>query len=346
MEKKTEEKQPEAERRIPLAGVDQVALFGSQDAYLKLFQRELGVQLVARGAQLLLRGQVDAVELAEQALSELISMVGSGAPLTANDVATVIGLVKSSSVVAAAEPATLEAERRQPLPVVLMAHRGPIRPRSEGQARYVRLVADSDIVFAIGPAGTGKTYLAVAMAVAHLQAREVERIILARPAVEAGESLGFLPGDLKEKVDPYLRPLYDALYDMLPAEKLRRYLEVGVIEIVPLAYMRGRTLNHAFVILDEAQNSTALQMKMFLTRLGVGSKAIVTGDITQIDLPASSESGLVQIQQVVRGIEGIAFAYLSEQDVVRHRLVRDIIRAYDNFQARVQGERGAERSDG
>ncbi|MGQ9854497.1 MAG: PhoH family protein, partial [Candidatus Oleimicrobiaceae bacterium] len=241
---------------------------------------------------------------------------------------------------------TLEAERRQPLPVVLMAHRGPIRPRSEGQARYVRLVADSDIVFAIGPAGTGKTYLAVAMAVAHLQAREVERIILARPAVEAGESLGFLPGDLKEKVDPYLRPLYDALYDMLPAEKLRRYLEVGVIEIVPLAYMRGRTLNHAFVILDEAQNSTALQMKMFLTRLGVGSKAIVTGDITQIDLPASSESGLVQIQQVVRGIEGIAFAYLSEQDVVRHRLVRDIIRAYDNFQARVQGERGAERSDG
>lgn len=345
MEKDTEERQPQTERRIPLAGVDQVALFGSHDSYLKLLQREFGVQLVARGAQLLLRGHVDAVELAEQALCELISMVGRGAPLTANDVATVIGLVKSGSVAAAAEPATLVAERREPLPVVLMAHRGPIRPRSEGQARYVRLVADSDIVFAIGPAGTGKTYLAVAMAVAHLQAREVERIILARPAVEAGESLGFLPGDLKEKVDPYLRPLYDALYDMLPAEKLRRYLEVGVIEIVPLAYMRGRTLNHAFVILDEAQNSTALQMKMFLTRLGVGSKAIVTGDITQIDLPASSESGLVQIQQVVRGIEGIAFAYLSEQDVVRHRLVRDIIRAYDNFQARAQGERGAERSD-
>ncbi|MCR4438513.1 MAG: PhoH family protein [bacterium] len=344
-ETSTEETQEEAVRRIPLPGIDQVALFGSQDAYLKLLQREFGVQLVARGAQLLVRGEAEAVELVEQALSELIAMVGRGVHLTAHDVATVIGLVKSS-VTAGAAPEPRSVEKREPLPVVLMAHRGAIRPRSEGQARYVRLVEENDIVFAIGPAGTGKTYLAVAMAVAHLQAREVERIILARPAVEAGESLGFLPGDLKEKVDPYLRPLYDALYDMLPAEKLRRFLEVGVIEIVPLAYMRGRTLNHAFVILDEAQNSTALQMKMFLTRLGIGSKAIVTGDITQIDLPASSESGLVQIQRVVNGIEGIAFAYLSEQDVVRHRLVRDIIRAYDNFQSRMQAEKAGGENHG
>ncbi|MBC7185888.1 MAG: PhoH family protein [Calditrichaeota bacterium] len=346
METSTEETQEEAVRRIPLPGIDQVALFGSQDAYLKLLQREFGVHMVARGAQLLLRGEPEAVQLVEQALTELIAMVGRGVHLTAHDVATVIGLVKSSGATASTVAEPRSAEKREPLPVVLMAHRGPIRPRSEGQARYVRLVDENDIVFAIGPAGTGKTYLAVAMAVAHLQAREVERIILARPAVEAGESLGFLPGDLKEKVDPYLRPLYDALYDMLPAEKLRRFLEVGVIEIVPLAYMRGRTLNHAFVILDEAQNSTALQMKMFLTRLGIGSKAIITGDITQIDLPASSESGLVQIQRVVNGIEGIAFAYLSEQDVVRHRLVRDIIRAYDNFQSRKQAEKTGEENHG
>ncbi|MDZ7270221.1 MAG: PhoH family protein [candidate division KSB1 bacterium] len=344
METQTEEKEKQTVRRIPLPGVDQVALFGSQDAHLKLMQREFGVQFVARGAQLLVRGSGHAVELVERVLSELLKLLERGGALTVHDVNTVVGLVKNSQLAETRPPA--HAVEREPLPVVLMAHRGPIRPRSEGQARYVRLVADNDIVFAIGPAGTGKTYLAVAMAVAHLQAREVERIILARPAVEAGESLGFLPGDLKEKVDPYLRPLYDALYDMLPAEKLRRFLEVGVIEIVPLAYMRGRTLNHAFVILDEAQNSTALQMKMFLTRLGIGSKAIVTGDITQIDLPSSTESGLVQIQRVVAGIEGIAFAYLTDQDVVRHRLVRDIIRAYDNFQAKTQRDREAGEANG
>ncbi len=344
METKTEETQEQTVRRIPLPGVDQVALFGSQDAHLKLMQREFGVELVARGAQLLVRGSARGVAQVEQVLSELLKLLERGGAVTLHDVNTVVGLVKSSAL-AELEPSPA-VEAREPLPVVLMSHRGPIRPRSEGQARYLRLVADNDIVFAIGPAGTGKTYLAVALAVAHLQAREVERIILARPAVEAGESLGFLPGDLKEKVAPYLRPLYDALYDMLPAEKLRRFLEVGVIEIVPLAYMRGRTLNHAFVILDEAQNSTALQMKMFLTRLGLGSKAIVTGDITQIDLPASAESGLVQIQHVVAGIEGIAFAYLTDQDVVRHRLVREIIRAYDNFQAKTQRERGGGDANG
>jgi phosphate starvation-inducible PhoH-like protein len=194
----------------------------------------------------------------------------------------------------------------------------------------------NDIVFAIGPAGTGKTYLAVAMAVANLKNREVSKIVLARPAVEAGESLGFLPGDLKEKVDPYLRPLYDALDDMLPSEKLKTYMERRIIEIVPLAYMRGRTLNNSFLILDEAQNATAMQMKMFLTRLGDNSKAIITGDVTQIDLPAKTTSGLVQIQEVLQNIDGIDFAYFDRNDVVRHRLVKDIIDAYGKFNGRME----------
>jgi phosphate starvation-inducible PhoH-like protein len=207
-----------------------------------------------------------------------------------------------------------------------------IRPKSAGQKKYVRLVKKNDIVFAVGPAGTGKTYLAVALAVASLKSNEAARIVLTRPAVEAGESLGFLPGDLKEKIDPYLRPLYDALDDMIAPDKLKGYLEKRIIEIAPLAYMRGRTLNNAFVILDEAQNASAMQMKMFLTRLGPNSRAIVTGDVTQIDLPNRAASGLVQIQQVLTGIDGIAFVYLDRNDVVRHRLVKDIIDAYERFQ--------------
>jgi phosphate starvation-inducible PhoH-like protein len=198
---------------------------------------------------------------------------------------------------------------------------------------YVRQVRKNDIVFVIGPAGTGKTYLAVAMAVASLKNNEVSKIVLCRPAVEAGENLGFLPGDLREKIDPYLRPLYDALDDMLPADKLKAYFDKRIIEIIPLAYMRGRTLSNAFVILDEAQNATSLQMKMFLTRLGVNSKAIITGDITQIDLPSRTVSGLVEIQEILKGIEGIAFVYLDKNDVVRHRLVKDIIEAYDKYNA-------------
>ncbi|HTO93710.1 MAG TPA: PhoH family protein, partial [Bacteroidota bacterium] len=203
-----------------------------------------------------------------------------------------------------------------------------------GARAYVSAVRANDIVFAIGPAGTGKTYMAVALAVAALKNSEITKIVLTRPAVEAGESLGFLPGDLKEKVDPYLRPLYDALDDMLPPEKLRNYIEKRIIEIAPLAYMRGRTLNNAFVILDEAQNASAMQMKMFLTRLGPNSRAIVTGDITQIDLPGTTSSGLVQIQEVLRGVEGIAFVYFDRNDVVRHRLVKDIIDAYDRYSGR------------
>jgi phosphate starvation-inducible PhoH-like protein len=215
--------------------------------------------------------------------------------------------------------------------VILYTKNQIIRAKTPGQREYLKQVRNNDIVFAVGPAGTGKTYMAVAFAVASLKNNEITKIVLTRPAVEAGESLGFLPGDLKEKVDPYLRPLYDALDDMLPGEKLRAYLEKRIIEIAPLAYMRGRTLNNAFVILDEAQNASAMQMKMFLTRLGPNSRAIVTGDITQIDLPNRMSSGLVQIQEVLRGIEGIAFVYFDRNDVVRHRLVKDIIDAYDKY---------------
>ena len=215
--------------------------------------------------------------------------------------------------------------------IILFTKNAIIKAKTPGQKEYIRRLQTNDVLFAIGPAGTGKTYLAVAMAVASLKNREVNRIVLARPAVEAGESLGFLPGDLKEKVDPYLRPLYDALDDMLPSEKLKTYLERRIIEIVPLAYMRGRTLNNSFLILDEAQNATAMQMKMFLTRLGNSSKAIITGDVTQIDLPTKTTSGLVQIQEVLQDVEGIDFVYFNRNDVVRHRLVKDIIDAYGKY---------------
>jgi phosphate starvation-inducible PhoH-like protein len=221
-------------------------------------------------------------------------------------------------------------ENYQDNTVLLTTSKRRVYPRTVGQFQYLQSIEENDIVFSIGPAGTGKTYLAVAMAVRALSEREVQRIVLARPAVEAGESLGFLPGDLREKVDPYLRPLYDALYDMIPTDRLRRYLETHTIEVVPLAFMRGRTLNNAFVILDEAQNTTVGQMKMFLTRLGVNSKAIATGDVTQVDLPTDVNSGLIQIQNILMGIDGVTFVYLTERDVVRHRLVRDIIKAYED----------------
>jgi phosphate starvation-inducible PhoH-like protein len=207
-----------------------------------------------------------------------------------------------------------------------------IKPKTVGQSRYVEAVDRHDVVFSIGPAGTGKTYLAVAMAVAELKANRVKRLVFTRPAVEAGESLGFLPGDIRAKVDPYLRPVYDALYDMLQPDKIRKLLEMGVIEIAPLAFMRGRTLNEAFVVLDEAQNTTSAQMKMFLTRIGEDSKAIITGDITQIDLDRPQNSGLVRVQKILKGIEGISFVYLSEKDVIRHRLVQKIIKAYERFE--------------
>ena len=319
------------ERSVPLHGIDQLALFGLKDNNLRRLEKKFSANIVARGSKVLLKGDSEELDQLEQVLTELISLLKRNGEVTENDVDTVVDLVKNQE---AGEKKKNESDKDSDFRVILFANKGPIKPRSQGQARYMKLIADNDIVFAIGPAGTGKTYLAVACAVAQLQAKEIDRIILVRPAVEAGESLGFLPGDLRDKIDPYLRPLYDALNDMLPVDTMRRYLEKGIVEIVPLAYMRGRTLNHAFVILDEAQNSSTMQMKMFLTRLGIGSKAIVTGDITQIDLATSSESGLLQIQEIVKGIDGIEFIYLTERDVVRHRLVREIIRAYDQYGAR------------
>jgi len=272
-----------------------------------------------------LEGEPGDIRLLEKLFAELILLINRNGGITKNDIETLIPLLQNE------KPPEKSVELDH---IIVNGKRDFIRPRSEGQRLYYQSIFENDIVFAIGPAGTGKTYLAVAMAVAHLKSHEVDRIILTRPAVEAGERLGYLPGDIRDKVDPYLRPLNDALYDMLPADKMRRMVEHGEIEIVPLAYMRGRTLNNAFVILDEAQNATENQMKMFLTRLGVNSKAIITGDITQIDLPEKANSGLVQIQYILKGVDGIAFHYLTERDVVRHKLVREIILAYDQHDSK------------
>jgi phosphate starvation-inducible PhoH-like protein len=318
------------EKKIKLEGVDTLMLLGLKDSNLQMIEDRFDADVVVRGDTLLLRGKTEEVNQLERVFKELIFILNKNGNLTPSDVDTVIDLVTVSGGRAERSlPSTLEAEELDT--VVLFTKHDVIRARTPGQREYVRQVRKNDIVFAIGPAGTGKTYLAVAMAVAALKAREVTKIVLARPAVEAGESLGFLPGDLREKVDPYLRPLYDALDDMLPSEKLKSYIEKNIIEIVPLAYMRGRTLNTSFVLLDEAQNASSMQMKMFLTRLGAASKAIVTGDITQIDLPDKTVSGLVQIQDILKGVEGVSFVYFDRNDVVRHKLVKDIIDAYEKY---------------
>jgi phosphate starvation-inducible PhoH-like protein len=322
MDKPLNDQQP-VEKRIGLRGIDPVDFLGAQDANLRLLENELDAQLIVRGHDIILRGLPDQVELAEQVISELVYLANRNGRVIPQDIETVVRLNARGGVREEAPPS---AES-----VLVYTKGGVIKPRTSGQEEYVASAQKNDIVFAIGPAGTGKTYLAVAMAVAALRDHMVDRLILCRPAVEAGESLGFLPGDFREKVDPYLRPLYDALHDMIPGDKLRRLIETRVVEIVPLAYMRGRTLNNCFVILDEAQNTTAAQMKMFLTRLGVNSRAIVTGDITQIDLPESSVSGLIQIQSILKGIDGIGFVYLTDRDVVRHQLVRQIIKAYETL---------------
>jgi len=324
----------EYERRMVLKGIDPLILFGMRDSHLRLLEEELDAQIIARGQEIILRGAEAQVHRAEKVLQELIYLANRN------------GLISPDDILAVSRVADLAAKTREQSEstdsdqVIVYTRNGLIKPRTEGQQAYLSTCRQNDIVFAIGPAGTGKTFMAVAVAMAALRDKLVERIALCRPAVEAGESLGFLPGDFREKVDPYLRPLYDALYDMAPADKLKRLLETRVIEIVPLAYMRGRTLNNAFVILDEAQNTTSLQMKMFLTRLGNNSKAIITGDITQIDLPDKTESGLVQIQSILRGIEGIGFAYLSDRDVVRHPLVRKIIKAYEKNSANGRSKPG------
>jgi phosphate starvation-inducible PhoH-like protein len=319
------------ERRISIRGVDSLQLLGQGDQYLKEILKNFNSRITVRGNEIILQGNEQELRQLDRLFTELILVLNRNDELRHADVETLINVVKRGNGNKTAGQENAGSGQQSARPVIVYTKNAAIKPKTEGQAEFYNSTLKNDIVFVIGPAGTGKTYLAVAIAVSHLRDRQMDRIVLARPAVEAGESLGFLPGDLKEKVDPYLRPLYDALYDMIPADKLRRYLETQVIEIVPLAYMRGRTLNNAFVILDEAQNTTSGQMKMFLTRLGVNSKAIVTGDITQIDLPSTSPSGLVQIREILQGIEGIGFVYLSDHDVVRHKLVRDIIKAYDNY---------------
>lgn len=317
-----------AERKVLLAGVDTMQLLGFNDANLQLIEDRFDATITVRGDQLTVRGSDGETAKVEKIFKELIYILNKNGNLAPNDVDTVIDLV---TVNGSAPEAPREVSPEDSDYAILYTKVGIIKPRTPGQKVYIQQIRKNDIVFAIGPAGTGKTYLAVAMAVAALKNRDVTKVVLARPAVEAGENLGFLPGDLQEKVDPYLRPLYDALDDMLSAERFRSYVEKRIIEIVPLAYMRGRTLHNAFVILDEAQNATAIQMKMFLTRLGAHSRAVITGDVTQIDLPQSTVSGLVQIQDILKAIQGVGFAYFDRNDVVRHRLVKDIIDAYDRF---------------
>jgi len=311
------------EKKIILRGIDPLMFFGMQDRNLKVLESVLDTQIIARGNEIILRGQSTETENAERIITELVHMVNRNGIITPDDIETVVRLTEGQ---AGKPKETVDLNS-----IILYTKHNYIKPKTEGQRKYYESTKRNDIVCSIGPAGTGKTYLAVAIAISYLRDKNVERIILCRPAVEAGENLGFLPGDYREKVDPYLRPLYDALYDMVPLDKLKKQLEANIIEIAPLAFMRGRTLNNCFVILDEAQNSTSLQMKMFLTRLGVNSRAIITGDITQIDLPSRAESGLIQIQDILKGIDGIDFVYLTEKDVVRHHLVRKIIKAYEGY---------------
>jgi len=306
---------------VPEEGV--ATIFGSYDENLKHFESLFNVRIRTQGHEILADGDSPGPERVESVVTQLAGLARDGYRVSAADVKTAADLVAQDPAVDLREhflkgSLTPGGKRR-------------VAPKTINQRRYLDAIEGQDIVFGIGPAGTGKTYLAMAQAVAFLVAKKVSRIILARPAVEAGEKLGFLPGDLQEKVNPYLRPLYDALYDMLDAERVARYLERGTIEIAPIAFMRGRTLNDSFVILDEAQNTTSEQMKMFLTRLGFGSKAVITGDITQIDLPTGRPSGLIEAMKVVHEIEGISFVYFDERDVVRHRLVQQIVKAYEAF---------------
>jgi phosphate starvation-inducible PhoH-like protein len=306
---------------VPDEGVE--SLFGAYDENLKHLEGLFGVRIRTNGHEVIVEGEAPEVGRAEKVIDQLVTLIRSGYKLGKGDVKTAAQLVVQDETVELADyflrGATRTSGKRQ------------VMPKSVNQRKYLAAIEQYDIVFGIGPAGTGKTYLAMAQAVAFLVAKRVSRIILARPAVEAGEKLGFLPGDLQEKVNPYLRPLYDALYDMMEIERADRLLERGTIEVAPIAFMRGRTLNDAFVILDEAQNTTSEQMKMFLTRLGYGSKAVITGDVTQIDLPTARASGLVEAMKVVGKVEGIAFVHFDDKDVVRHPLVQQIVKAYEAY---------------
>ncbi|HEV8311187.1 MAG TPA: PhoH family protein [Methylomirabilota bacterium] len=310
--------------RITLpAESDLLPLLGPNDETLRLLESHLDLRIVARGVEIILKGEERQVARGARILEELQGRVAAGLPVQGPDVRAAL------RVLAEDEGADLRNMLRDAIPVP--SRKKQITTKTPTQKRYVDAIRARDVVVAIGPAGTGKSYLAMAMAVSAMTRREVSRIILTRPAVEAGERLGFLPGDMYEKVHPYLRPLYDALYDMMEPDKVATLTERGAIEIAPLAYMRGRTLNDAFIVLDEAQNTTSEQMKMFLTRLGFNSRMVITGDITQVDLPSTRASGLIEIQAVLKGIPGIAFVYFTEKDVVRHELVSEIIRAYDEW---------------
>jgi phosphate starvation-inducible PhoH-like protein len=311
--------------RIDLSGVDQRGLFGHKGAYLNLIESQFDSKIVARGDWITVEGEPEEVKKIQTLFSDLVSYLSKNGELNERYVLYSIAIIKENG---RGPTELMDAETT----VTSAATKEAVRPKTIGQDRYVKAIEELDIVFSIGPAGTGKTYLAVAKAVSFFKRRLVQRIILTRPAVEAGESLGFLPGDIRAKVDPYLRPLYDALQDMLAAERIKKLMELGTIEIAPLAFMRGRNLSNCFVILDEAQNTTTGQMKMFLTRLGPGSKAVITGDITQIDLDDKKASGLVRAQKILADIKGIEFVYLTEKDIVRHRLVQDIIRAYERYE--------------
>ena len=300
------------------------ALFGVHSENLRRIAKTIGVKINAKGNALTIQGDDLDVHLSKRVLNDLYGLLKKGYPLYPTDIGYAIRMISDDRTVNL-EDIFLDA-------VYISSRKRVITPKSLAQKRYIDAIRKYDLVICIGPAGTGKTYLAMAMAVAHLMKQEVERIVLTRPAVEAGEKLGFLPGDIAEKVNPYLRPLYDALHDMMDFDRASKLMEKGVIEVAPLAFMRGRTLNDSFVILDEAQNTGSDQMKMFLTRLGFGSKAVITGDITQVDLPETKVSGLIEIQGILKGVEGIEFVYFSDKDVVRHPLVQEIIKAYERIE--------------
>ncbi len=312
------------EQKITIENTEQaLTLFGSFDENIKMIEREYSVSIVSRGSELKILGDDEDVSKAVRAINSLLVMINKGETLTDQNVRYVLSLVNEGHEDKLANM-TNDA-------ICISSKGRPIKPKTIGQRKYTEAIADNTITFGVGPAGTGKTYLAVAMAVTAFRAKEVNRIILTRPAVEAGEKLGFLPGDLQSKVDPYLRPLYDALFEMLGAENFQRYQELGRIEVAPLAYMRGRTLDDSFIILDEAQNTTPEQMKMFLTRLGFRSKMVVTGDITQIDLPDGKKSGLKTVLRILKDVDDISIIRFNQKDVVRHRLVQDIIKAYEKY---------------
>ena len=320
------------EQRISMERMEEaINLFGSFDENIRLLESELQVTVVNRGGELCISGDVEQVMLATKAVEALLTLSARGETINDQHVRYVIGLCRSG-----------QSERVAELTqdVICITSKGrPVKPKTIGQKQYVDSVMKNTVTIGVGPAGTGKTYLAVAAAVAAFRDKQINRIILTRPAVEAGERLGFLPGDLQSKVDPYLRPLYDALFDMLGAETYQKYLERGNIEVAPLAYMRGRTLDDSFIILDEAQNTSREQMKMFLTRMGFGSKVVITGDVTQIDLPADKTSGLKEAIRVLKNVEGIGICELTDQDVVRHVMVQRIIKAYDDYYARNERRR-------